>query len=101
MHPNAAVRDILPKYKIGVIDKSTVPKNQEQFTFDSPFHVEMKRLVYAYFKSRNLSRQDHWLQYIKLFVTMVGFFSSWYAVMMRGMWWVFPFPPCFCFIFDS
>ena len=86
MHPNSAVRDLLPKYKIGEIDVATIPKNQEQFTFDSPFHVEVKRRVFSYFKRRNLSRQDHWLQYVKLVVTMTGFLLSWYSVMMCGMW---------------
>ncbi len=28
MHPNSAVRDLLPKFKIGEIDVSTVPQNQ-------------------------------------------------------------------------
>jgi linoleoyl-CoA desaturase len=50
----------------------------------------VKKRVYNFFKGRSLSRQDHWLLYVKLVVTLAGFFGAWYAVMMCGLWYVIP-----------
>ncbi len=52
--------------------------------------MAVKKRVYEWFQTQQLSRQDHWLMYVKFVFVMGGFLASWYSVMVLGKWHLIP-----------
>lgn len=91
-HVNAWVGDKTLKTLpvVGQIDTKTIPDEQNQYTYNSPFHVTLKKRVAKYFRDTNQNKHDHPVNYIKIVTTLAMYFYAWFQVMIVGNLWWFP-----------
>lgn len=80
-HPLYVKRNMLPKYKIGKIQR---PSSEFGYEWESSFYDTMRGRVEAYFQKHGLKRQDSVEMYVTIAATLVLYMVCYYFAYLQG-----------------